>query len=117
MDAGRWWRHTEARLRSERGLLYVPTHFEETRTDVLHQLVRDQPFATLVPLGSDGLNTNPLPLVLAPDPAPFGTLRGHVSRATPLWKHTSPDVDALAVFQGVQRYITPSWYPTKQETG
>jgi transcriptional regulator len=26
-------------------------------------------------------------------------------------------VDALAIFQGPQAYITPNWYPTKQEHG
>jgi len=26
-------------------------------------------------------------------------------------------VEALAIFSGPQRYITPSWYPEKQETG
>ena len=28
--------------------MYVPSHFAETRTDVLHQLVRDHPLAVLV---------------------------------------------------------------------
>lgn len=97
--------------------MYLPKHFEETRIEVLHQLIRDQPFATLVTLCSDGLNANHLPLELDPEPAPYGTLRGHVARGNRLWQDVAPNVEALAVFQGLQRYITPSWYPTKQETG
>ena len=96
--------------------MYVPAHFEETRVEVLHQLIREQPFATLVTVGSDGLNANHLPLELDPQPAPFGTLRGHVARSNRLWRDAGSS-EALAVFQGPQAYITPSWYPTKHETG
>ncbi len=97
--------------------MYIPRHFEESRIDVLHRLMRDEPFATLVTLGGDGLNANHLPLELDAEPGPFGTLRGHVSRANAVWRDTDPAVEALVVFQGPQRYVTPSWYPSKPETG
>ena len=97
--------------------MYVPSHFEETRTDVLHQLVRDHPLAVLVTHTPDGLDANHLPLELDPAPAPFGTLRGHVARANPLWRTASATVEALAIFRGPDHYISPGWYPTKRETG
>jgi transcriptional regulator len=97
--------------------MYVPLHFAETRTDVLHQLVREYPLGVLVTLGSGGLNANHIPFEIDPEPAPFGTLRGHVARANPVWRDVSTDVEALMVFQGSQAYISPSWYATKQETG
>jgi transcriptional regulator len=97
--------------------MYTPRHFEETRVDVLHQLMRDEPFAMLVTMGPAGLNANHLPVELDPEPAPLGTLRGHVSRANEVWSTSDPGVEALVVFQGPQRYITPAWYPTKEETG
>lgn len=97
--------------------MYMPSHFEETRPDVLSQLIRDHPLAALVTLGPAGLNANHLPLELDPEPAPLGTLRGHVARANPLWQDFAADVDALAIFQGPQAYITPSWYQTKKDTG
>jgi transcriptional regulator len=34
-----------------------------------------------------------------------------------VWRDFSRDVEALAVFQGPQAYISPSWYHTKRETG
>ena len=46
-----------------------------------------------------------------------GVLTGHVARANPLWREFDPDADVLAIFQGPQAYISPSWYPTKQEHG
>jgi transcriptional regulator len=51
------------------------------------------------------------------NPAPFGTLRGHVARANPLWRESSSGSGALVIFQGPQQFVSPSWYPTKQETG
>jgi len=97
--------------------MYVPAHFEETRPEVLHELIRDHSLAALVTLGSEGLSANHIPLELDPGPAPFGTLRGHVARGNPVWRDFSRDVEALAVFQGPQSYISPSWYQTKRETG
>ena len=97
--------------------MYVPAHFEETRLEVLHDLVRNHPFATLVTLDQAGLNANHIPMELDPESQSLGTLRGHVSRANPMWRDFSCDVAALAIFQGPEIYITPSWYQTKQESG
>lgn len=97
--------------------MYTPKHFEEPRIDVMHELMRTRPLATLVTLTSGGLNANHIPLHLSDAPAPFGTLRGHVARANPLWSDYAKDVEVLAIFHGPDSYITPSWYATKQETG
>lgn len=97
--------------------MYVPTHFEESRVEVLHGLMHEHPLATLVTLSSAGLNANHIPLQLSPAEGQFGILHGHVARANPLWHDLVPEVEALAIFQGPHAYITPSWYPTKQEHG
>lgn len=97
--------------------MYLPRHFEETRVEVLHALIREYPLGTLVTLGADGLNANHIPIEIDPEPAPFGTLRGHVARANPVWRDSIADVEALVVFQGPTAYVSPSWYPSKRETG
>jgi transcriptional regulator len=97
--------------------MYLPSHFEESRVEVLHRLMREHPLGTLVTLGNGGLNANHIPFELDPDPAPFGTLRAHVARANPVWRELSGSVEPLVVFQGAHHYVTPSWYPTKRETG
>ena len=97
--------------------MYVPAHFEEKRFEVLHELIREHPLAALVTLGPGGLDANHIPLELDPEPAPLGTLRGHVARGNPVWREFSRDVEVLAVFQGPQAYISPAWYQTKRETG
>lgn len=97
--------------------MYSPQHFEETRTEILHALIAAHPLATLVTLTGHGLEANAIPLLLRHDGSPFGTLVGHVARANPLWREFEPSVEALAVFQGPNAYITPAWYATKLETG
>jgi transcriptional regulator len=97
--------------------MYTPKHFEEPRIDVIHELIRARPLATLITMTSGGLEANHIPLHLINTPAPFGTLRGHVARANPLWSDFAKDVKVLAIFHGPDSYITPSWYATKQETG
>ncbi len=95
--------------------MYLPKHFEETRVDVLHGLIRAHPLGTLVTAGAGGLEANHVPFEIDPDPAPFGTLRAHVARANPVWRDGAGD--ALVLFQGPEIYVTPSWYPTKRESG
>ena len=90
--------------------------FREERIEVLHALIKSHPLATLVTTTAQGLEANHIPLLIDPEPTPFGTLRGHVARANPLWR-TSKDANVLAVFQGPQGYITPSWYPSKAQHG
>ena len=97
--------------------MYLPKHFEETRIEVLHGLVHAHPLGALVTLTSGGLDANHIPFEIDPEPAPFGTLRGHVARANPLWRDFSRDVEALVIFQGPDTYVSPAWYPTKAETG
>lgn len=97
--------------------VYLPKQFEETRIEVLHDLVRAHPLGALVVLGPQGLIANHLPFELVPEPAPFGTLRCHVSRANLVWRDHSKEVDALAIFQASQAYITPAWYASKREDG
>jgi len=97
--------------------MYVPSHFEEKRVEVLYQQIRERALGTLVTLDSTGLNANHIPFEVDAEPAPFGTLRGHVARANPVWWNFSQAVEALVIFHGPQAYVTPSWYQTKKETG
>ena len=96
--------------------MYLPAHFEESRSEVLRALMAEHPLATLVAHGADGLTANHLPLHLEPGIGPFGVLQGHVARANSLWQQAA-DTEVLAIFQGPQAYVTPSWYATKREHG
>ena len=98
--------------------MYLPSHFEESRAEVLHALIRSQPLGLLVTQSDAGLQANTVPFLLDPDPAGGpGILRAHVARANPLWRETRTDAEALVVFQGPQAYVSPGWYPSKAEHG
>ena len=122
--------------------MYIPKPNEETRVDTLHAVMRAAPFVTLVTPGKSGPEVNHLPLVLHADEGPHGTLRGHVARANPVWRDLlemsqagenaaqgSPTQESragigkaaagveacIAVFNGGDHYISPSWYPSKRQ--
>jgi len=95
--------------------VYVPPLFKEDRIDVLHDAIRRTGLATLVTLSQDGLIASHVPMLLDADPAPYGTLVGHLARPNPQARGAIGG--ALAIFQGPEVYITPSWYATKRATG
>lgn len=97
--------------------MYMPAHFKEANAEILQALMREHPLATLVTLGADGLFASHVPLEFDPQPAPFGTLRGHLAHGNPQWHDLKPETEALAIFQGPEAYVSPSWYATKRENG
>lgn len=97
--------------------MYIPRAFEEKRLPVLHELIRSQPFCSLITMGASGLFASHIPMVLHGDQGSFGILHGHLSRANMQWRDFDPGVEALAIFSGAHHYISPSWYPEKSEHG
>ena len=97
--------------------MYLPKHFEETRIEVLHALIRDYPFAAVICATGAGLTANHIPFILDRDVGEFGVLRGHIARANSLWQLPPQQVDALVIFQGPASYISPNWYPGRAQEG
>jgi transcriptional regulator len=95
--------------------VYLPKHFEQPDRDALIALMHERPLATLVIAAPDGPTADLIPLEYVADEGAHGTLRGHVARANPLWKHAG--AQALAVFTGPDAYVSPGWYPSKREHG
>jgi transcriptional regulator len=81
-----------------------------------HALIKARPFGLLVCCGPTGLMANAVPFRLDARASKLGTLQAHVARANPQWRDLAVSKEALVVFQGVEHYISPSWYATKQET-
>lgn len=99
--------------------MYQPPHHKEDRIEILHALIRAHPLGLLISADAAGPLANPLPFLLDEDGSAHGMLRTHLSRANAQWRaiKAQPDATVLVVFQGVNTYITPSWYETKRETG
>lgn len=96
--------------------MYVPDSFNESRPEVLHELIMQHPLGVLVSHGEGGLDANHLPFHLKPAEGAHGVLHAHVSRANPLWRELSDGDEVLVVFRGAEAYISPNWYPSKHET-
>ncbi len=96
--------------------MYLPEHFAEPSPAVLHRLIQAHPLGTLVTHGDTGLDANHLPFLLDAEQGEAGALLAHVARANPLWQNLANGTPVLVIFQGPQGYISPSWYPGKQDS-
>jgi transcriptional regulator len=97
--------------------MYTPGHFEESRIHELHGFMRAHPLASVVVQAAGRLDADHVPLLLDAGPGPFGRLRGHIARANPLWRNLAAGAEVLVLFQGPDSYISPNFYPSKQEHG
>jgi transcriptional regulator len=96
--------------------MFTPDIFREDDRTEIRAMIRACGLATFVTNSHGGLLATPVPMFFAEDEGNQGVLHGHVARANPQWQESTAG-DALAIFQGPNAYITPSWYPTKAETG
>ena len=97
-------------------MVYLPECFVESDRDAIFDLIDGHPLGLMVTSGSGGIVANLLPFVLDRGAGEYGRLLTHVARNNPVWHDHDLEADALIVFQPVDRYITPNWYPTKQTT-
>ena len=99
--------------------MYLPPAFREDRLEVLHDLMRAYPLATLISAGSQGLTANLVPFTLADADSdnPYGVLKAHLAKANDQLAALREGQEALIVFHGPQAYVPPSWYPSKAQHG
>ncbi|MDM0055079.1 FMN-binding negative transcriptional regulator [Variovorax fucosicus] len=96
--------------------MYIPPHFAESRPEQLHRILREHSLGTLVTQGMDGLDADHLPFEFDPEVGEHGLLSAHVARANPLWQRCLTGSPVMVIFRGAQAYISPNWYPSKQES-
>jgi transcriptional regulator len=93
--------------------MYNPPAFVEERPEELQAIMRAASLPILISPSQNGLLATHLPLRFhAPD-----RLVGHVARANPHWRDFDPEAESLAIFVAADGYVSPSWYPSKAETG
>ncbi|NNP69674.1 FMN-binding negative transcriptional regulator [Acinetobacter sp. Ac_5812] len=96
--------------------MYLPKIFEETDLEKLYQLIQDYPFATLISHSAEGLEANHLPFHLLRDERnQTATLIAHIAKNNPLHTQIENGAEVLIIFQGEHGYISPNWYPSKQQ--
>lgn len=95
--------------------MYIQDRFRDSDLKSLHAFIRTHALATLVVCTPElEAFLMPLELVVGGDES---VLRGHVVRANHLCTKARTDVDALAVFQGANAYLSPRWYVRGQASG
>lgn len=98
--------------------MYVPPHFRIDDQEVVLGAIRAHPFATLVSGSPDGPFVTHLPMMVDEGHGKEGiALLGHVARANPHWRLVAEDPRTLAIFHGPHAYVSPRFYPSKQEHG
>jgi len=95
--------------------MYVPPHFSEPNSEIVHELIAKNPLGILVTNGKDGLDANHIPFELAKNEGSHGVLHSHVARANPIWQELKNGDEVMVVFRAADAYVSPSWYPSKHE--
>ena len=97
--------------------MFQPPMFKENDIDILQNMARSFPFATLFAKSDGKLSADHIPVLLHDDGTALGQMRGHIAKANPLFLTETKSLDVLVVFQGPSAYISPSWYASKSEHG
>ncbi len=103
--------------------MFIPKHHALTELAAMQAHIDRHPLGAWVCLaggeanGSGGLVANHIPFFLDRTEGAQGRLIGHVSRANPVWRQLEHGATSVVMFMGAQSYITPAWYPGKQEHG
>jgi transcriptional regulator len=93
--------------------MYVPRANVIEDEQAIRRMVTAVGSAQLVTVGPDGY---PLATLL-PVIWEGGTVIAHMARANTHWTHIGAGSPALLLVAGPQAYISPSWYPSKDEHG
>jgi len=109
--------------------VYTPTLFQEDDLQKIADLIRDYPLGLVISSKVDASKeaastgevakdafpiASPLPFFLINDGDRL-VLRSHMAKANPHWEQLALVEECLVVFQGENNYVTPSWYPSKEE--
>ena len=91
--------------------MYVPASFVESDLAELDALIERDNFITLITIRDGTPVVNHLPVLYQRDGERI-ELRGHWARPNPQAKHAGA---AIIIVHGPHAYVSPSWYPDKEE--
>ena len=91
--------------------MYLPAQFKSTDNAHAAELMRANPFASLISVDEAGLPfVSHVPLHLEEQDG-HRALWGHVARANPHWRYLQARPKALVTFLGPHAYLSPAVYP------
>jgi transcriptional regulator len=90
--------------------MYIPKAFREDDISIIHKLMQEYSFATLITQHEGLPFATHLPFILDTQRGQYGTLLSHMARANQQWHDFDSAQEVLVIFQGPHAYISPSWY-------
>lgn len=97
--------------------MYIPPAFRDSDLPALQTQIAASGLTTLVSVGANGPIVSNLPIIFDASVGAFGMIAGHLARGNPQWHESNLDIPAIAIFMGADAYVSPSYYPSKQEHG
>jgi transcriptional regulator len=88
--------------------VYTPAAFAGDDAAAV-RLIDEFPLAQLVVCAAGELHATPVPMIVR-----GSSLVGHLARPNGVWRHGG---EALAIFTGVDGYVSPRWYEAKRTDG
>jgi transcriptional regulator len=93
--------------------VYIPEHFRNEDRSIAVRFMRANPFAILVSSSNDGPFATHVPVIIREAGSDL-TIRGHVAKSNPHWRHLEAEPGCLMIFHGPHAYISPSNYDTPE---
>lgn len=92
--------------------MHLPEYFEERDYEEIGRLINSFPLAILICNIGEEVIANHIPLIFGNDKE----LIGHIAKSNPLHEQLQNNAKILVIFRAEDAYISPNYYPTKQET-
>lgn len=93
--------------------MYIPEHFRARDHAEAITFMRANPFAILISSMDDGPFASHVPISVHEKEGRV-TLRGHVARANPHWRHLEQHENCLTIFHGPHAFISTANYTTRE---
>jgi transcriptional regulator len=90
--------------------MYMPGYFKTSDMTLIHGIMRQHNFATLISQSDKGPQISHVPLRFEPAHCGHGTLFGHLAKPNPHWRLWATDNRVTVIFHGPHAYISPRWY-------
>jgi transcriptional regulator len=97
--------------------MYRPKAFDITDLGEIHDLIDSIGVANVVTVTHGAPTASFVPLLLDRERGELGTLLGHLARPNEQWTTIDAGSGALAIFSGADAYVSPSYYPSKAQSG
>ncbi|MFM2109617.1 MAG: hypothetical protein RLZZ372_541 [Pseudomonadota bacterium] len=96
--------------------MYTPASFGESDLRRIADFIDDHPLATLVGVHDGKPVVDHLPFMRTGLLAAGSRLVAHVAKGNATWRQVEANQHWLLVFTGATAYVSPSLYPSKQQT-